>query len=557
MDVVTRITIRGLVAICALVVPTTASAATYYAAPNGMLSGACLTTETACHIALVQGHAVNPGDNIVLAEGTYDIVYEVNIPSGVNVTGASGGGRPVLRSTSDQYGVKMSGGRITNLEIEATGPYGLKLEAGADADHVDVRVTNGVGFGVQMTGPDVTLKDSTVWAKGPAAIGVDRQGNGTATIQSATIWAEGVTSTGLRSVGSNGTEDSMNCLTPATTPTTLVISSILHGNRDDAIAQVVGAFPQFCAQGSSKVFLSNSIVRESATRRLNGAIVEAVTESNLVSDAEGAPDAIAIDGANGDLRPPVGMPGIDKGYDFGISLTDVVGFERKIGLHSDIGAFETPQMPALTGIAASATSPTSAVVSGTLTPGGAPTSLLALYGTDTLNTQTQAVMIGSGATPATQSSQLTGLIPNTSYQAALRATSTTSVERSSTSTAVGFTTPAAVSISRAKAPKVHRAGKGRRKKVYVATGMNLHCRDVGVSCIGNVRVTDRSGRVTLGSARVVVKQGQSRGLAVLLNKRGQRSFSRKRKLVIQMTYVGGSVGAPASTLSKQLQLRTR
>jgi hypothetical protein len=451
----------------------------------------------------------------------------------------------------------MSGGRITNLRIEATGPFGLKLEAGADADHVEVRVTNGVGFGVQMMGNGVTLTDSTVWAKGPATIGVDRQGNGTATIRNATIWAEGVTSTGLRAVGSNGTEDSMNCLTPATTPTTAVVNSIMHGGQYDAVAQVVGAFPQFCAQGSSEVYLSNSIARDSVTRRLNGAILEAVTESNLVSDAEGAPAVIAIDGANGDLRPPAGMPGIDRGYDVGVSSTDVVGFDRTIGSRTDIGAFETPGTPQASVVAVSVTSPTSAVVSGTITPGGAPTSLLGLYGIGSLNNVTQALSIGSGTTPATQSSQLTGLTPNTSYQAALRATSTTSVERSSTSATVAFTTPAAVSLSRAKAPKALRSGKGKRKKVYVATGMNLLCGDVGVSCIGKVRLSDRSGKVTLGAARVVVKQGQSRSLAVLLNKRGQRAFSKNRKIVVQMTYVGGSVGAPNSTLSKQLRLRTR
>ena len=249
-----RTTIAAAAALCAaaLIAPAAAQATVRYAAPSGGLTtGNCTTRDTACEVNRAVETVPNPGDEVVLIAGAYEIGADtLFVPGNVNVHGEADARHTHVISTANNYVVALNndGARIADVTLtHTTGQFGaVSLSSQSTVERVNARSSlagvqtcqiwkgvmrdtfcwssgaNGTAAGTSLAGPSGThtpvLANVTAVATGSGSVGVQFNAAGSGVnIQASlrNVIADG-TSTDIRAFSSNGaTTTSVNAATSA------------------------------------------------------------------------------------------------------------------------------------------------------------------------------------------------------------------------------------------------------------------------------------------------------------------------------------------------------
>jgi CSLREA domain-containing protein len=250
---------------------------------------------------------------------------------------------------------------------------------------------------------------------------------------------------------------------------------------------------------------------------------------------------------------PNGSPAVDAAAAGDCPATDERQVVRPQGAGCDIGALEA-EAPSVTDEAASAVTPVSATVGGTLTSNalvvGASTYAFE-YGTSTSygsSTPVATTAATAAATPVT--ADLSGLAPATTYHFRL------DVTNSEGGTTLGpdatFTTPAAVpGVTTSGRVSVHRSGR----TYTVSPGIEVSCPAWASSCA--MTVSARAAHRSAGTASVTIASGQSRAASLRLARAAARKLRAKGRLRLQFTVVAGADSYPAVTTTKTVVAKVR
>lgn len=343
------ITVLAAIAVAAL--PTTASAATRYAAPYRFqpLPGGAPCTDPAkpCTIVTALASAVN-GDDVSLAAGSYtkgfvflgdtpSFTDTLTVPNGVTMHGASSTNLPVIYVQPDaqaEAGVQVgTNATIRDVEIRGTAKantpiaYSLSVFQGT-ADRVRVRTTAAPGaLLISCSLASGTIRSSACLGSGsePGAkvTGVS------ASVKTATYTIRNVTAitTVPDSVAINtGTSNGVS---------TLNISNVVARGTSADISVRAGI-----AGGSAVANVDHSNWRTQSVTAVAGASAQLVQTGPNQNGATVA-DPVFVDAGAGDFRQAAGSPTIDAGVlDLGNGPLALGGADRTIGTTTDIGADE-------------------------------------------------------------------------------------------------------------------------------------------------------------------------------------------------------------------------
>ena len=314
-----------LTGLLCLLVPSVASGAVRYAAPNG--NGSACSQAAPCPIkTAVEAAAVVNGDEIVLAGGTYSLGSDPLVASdAISIHPAAGAGRPTI-NTSNGFSVVLGAfGTLRDVDIHASAPgVGLIVSRGAVAERV-ISIASASGATGCYLAPDQTapplVSESGCIASGSGGIAVQASGSvsaGTAAVarlQDVTAVSTGPSSEGVKatSSGSGGS---------VTLRATNVIAS---GSAFDASADG-GA-------GGSLAFAQFTYSDYDTQHELTNA---AVTDPGYDSNVTGP--AMLANPAGGDIHQKAGSFTIDRGG--GTAAGDIDGDSRPQGAAPDIGADE-------------------------------------------------------------------------------------------------------------------------------------------------------------------------------------------------------------------------
>lgn len=266
------------------------------------------------------------------------------------------------------------------------------------------------------------------------------------------------------------------------------------------------------------------------------------------------------------MRLSAGSPAIDLvPASSCAATTDQRGVSRPQGAGCDAGAYEVAP-PDLAAFAASASSPTSATVSGQVTPNLRATQVTVRYGTSTgYGTTTGSTDIGADAGSEPFSTVVSGLVAGKTYHFQVAATN---ADGTSTSDDLTVTTPPVAGPPVAGLPV---AGPALLRVVVPnatvkgdVVMVRLACATGGSTCSGGLKltshVTTRGHRVVavkasaahsrkprrktvvriVGSGRYSVAAGQTKVIKLNLNAAGQRLLKARHRLPTTLTSSGAA-----------------
>jgi hypothetical protein len=323
----------ALAAAILLAVPSTASAAVVrHASPDGVNAGStCTAAEPPCSLRRAIETVAGPGDEVVVAPGTYNLTAPLNVGQNVYIHGQDGQPRPRVVSTAPVvFGMSRfaGGARLSSLQLEAPGQVvdTAQLDTGeapSVADHLVVLAgPAAVGAAADMAG-GWTLQDSVVRTEATNGIAVNSFG-GSVRVRNVTAIATDAGGVGLVADGSvTGI-----CVPPTFGVDTHAVNVIARGGAYDLEVN-------FVCSGSQSLDISFSNFRRDK--------VSTAPAGAHFDDGGGNQDAEPLFAAPAalDFHELAGSPTIDAGgQTASLGATDLDGEARVQGSAPDIGADE-------------------------------------------------------------------------------------------------------------------------------------------------------------------------------------------------------------------------
>ena len=328
----------ALAACAALVLASTATAATRYAAPAGSGPAAVCPQADPCSLEdAVEAPAVVAGDDVMVMGGAYALSDRLDIDEEISVGGTASAVPVIIAATPGDAAIAVdaAGSELHDATLMQTGGEpAIRLLSGL-IDRVSAESDGAVACEVGASGGEqALLRDSACWT-GPASFGasavtVAQAGAGTraATLRNVTAWAVAAGGTGIAVAASGGGVASIDAR-----------NVIASGSASDVAATAAGG-------SVATVGLSSS---NFATVSSSGGGTTAVTPPSASGNQTAAPEL--ADPAAGDFAEIAGSPTIDAGSaDALLGGRDLAGEPRIQGPAPDIGADERDGTPPRTTI---------------------------------------------------------------------------------------------------------------------------------------------------------------------------------------------------------------
>jgi hypothetical protein len=556
------LTLVAAVGAAASTAPAASAATQRYASPAGS-DPACSSASPCSLTQAITG--ASTGDEVIVNPGDYPVTAVLSDPAPITIHGAAGQPRPRLVFTGGgtNWLELTKGSTLRYVELHQTGSSRALQALDAKVDQVIAKAPN-FTVGIQNS----TIRNSVVVATGSSGNAI-----GTGTIATSTVTLRNVTAI---ATGSGG----------------VAIQAWAHSGA-----------------GNATIFATNVIARGGPGGHSFKALADTsgdyatitVTHSNWLNGlGVGANAAVVNGGANqgytpafvnaaaGDYRQAAGSPTIDAGLNDPFNgAFDVDGDPRKIGT-TDIGADEFVVAPAATTGPAGAVTDESAALSGSVNPGGAPTSYHFEYGPTTAygsTTSTTGAGAGTSALPA--GATLGGLSAATTYHYRVVATNSGGVTKGGDRTfttaspppppptpppptptpppppaaTLPATTPTSTTPTFAGVKLVStRLSFGGRS---VTLRLNCPAGTVG-RCSGRTKLTARrrassraASSVTLGSARFSIAAGKQAKVRVRVSRAGRRLLSGVRRLRGKDTNAARNGAGQSKTTVAAVTIRRR
>ncbi len=330
--------VRAIVAVSvlALLDVATASGATLSVAPGGTPSGNCQTS--ACDLAYAVNSAAQPGDEIIVAPGTYTLpaFSGLTLPASVFLHGVAGEQRPVIQAQPDGTPIAITApsGTVADLEIDQPNANAAALVTGGNGSQLVLTAAGQQSTAVAIYNGG-TLSDSLVLSSGPGGQGVEAQG--TPLLRNLTAIAS----------GNGGIAVKLTSNSVGGSAYVTVVNTIALGSGGDLVA----SNPYSTL---SQINVSYSDYRPGNSYTLS---------SGVLDPGAGNIAASPVFAGSTDFHEQASSPTVDAGTSSaGLGPFDLEGNPRTIGAAPDIGAYE--YVPST-----STTSPQPS------SPGGSPSSL--------------------------------------------------------------------------------------------------------------------------------------------------------------------------------------
>lgn len=327
----------ALVVAGGLVAVSSASAASRYAAPNGIATGACPQTSPCTLERAVEGPGIAAGDEVVVTAGTYAIGSGLDVDAAIEV-GGEPGAAPVINSTASGTAIRVDdpGAVVHDLEVNSTADA-LVVSAGI-GERIVARSSGTLGCIVGSTDADLALLRDTVcrstkptgtaWGVSLFVLG---DVNYVSRLRNVTAYAGGTGGYGIRVEAANGADIDVDGR-----------SVIASGGLADVFLG---------ADGTSSVDVALATSNYS-TSSAQGPGPKTITGPNVAGNQSAEP--LFTSPATGDLSQLPGSPTIDAGsLDLASGTRDATGAPRVDGPAPDIGAYEADR-----------TAPETSIVSG-------------------------------------------------------------------------------------------------------------------------------------------------------------------------------------------------
>jgi len=320
----------AVIAVLAFSAPA-AWAATRYAEPNGDGPAATCPQSDPCAIrAAISDPSVAPGDDVVVAPGTYDITPgpPLSISSAITVHGQAGQARPLFTvqpGTSAVIRLSNPGAVLSGVDLfRSSGLFLLAINAGT-AERVTA--TSGGSYACWMAGG--TLRDSVCSATGGGvAVNVTNDSS------PGTVLAD-IRNVTARAVGSAGSYGIQVTASSGAQVTASAKNVIADGAAADTFATTSGS----SSANLSMEYSNFQVVTQSGS----GTATPAGSGTNQTALP------LLADPAGGDFHQLPGSPTIDAGTtDSLLGAFDLDGQARVDGAAPDIGADEVQTAPETT-----------------------------------------------------------------------------------------------------------------------------------------------------------------------------------------------------------------
>jgi hypothetical protein len=390
-----------------------ASAATkfLYASPNGTTSGTNLCTNQSDPCSLPDALAnANDGTDLTVLPGSYQLTAPISNAAVLFMHGLAGSPRPVIMAPSGggMTAVKLggAGGSLSHLDFQAGSGWQTVLEANFNLiEDITVTGTNITKAGLVMD-PEPTsgsnlLRDSTVFVNTSSSgvVGIDI-GGGSVSAGNADVRNVTTVETGTGSGGVGLRADNVG-------------PGLVSVTAENVIASgTQGGFGATALSPGSTASLASDHSNFNGSPVTLGAGNATVSNTHPVS---GAP--LLKDMAHGDFHELPGSPTIDAGVDsVSNGANDPDGNLRTIGSATDVGAYEYAPPPSVTTLTPSSTAQTTATLTGSVNPNGAPTNVSFVLdsGPGTPQTVSTSSLTASASTqPVSQT--VSGLTPGSTY----------------------------------------------------------------------------------------------------------------------------------------------
>lgn len=314
-----------------------------YASTTGNSKQPC-TEAKPCDIATaihgVIGNEPLAKEEVVVEPGTYTITGEriEEGAYGMNVHGASGAARPVIKSSVEDMIFMGKGGTLAYLDLESEGSGEATLVDNGVVERMLMRGTPTTG-GALCQCYNGTVRDSVIIAKagshGGAAGVVSNGGKAKEALRNDTLVSESKEASAIVAVQQDSVVEEKGIKNEGNVQIT-ALNTIALNTAGGPSVEAANSGPK--EQTVAKVAVENSYY----------ATVKKV-ELGIFEDLGGHITAtpLFVNLAAGDFREATGSPTIDAGLDEPENGTvDFEGAARTQGAHTDVGAFEATPPPA-------------------------------------------------------------------------------------------------------------------------------------------------------------------------------------------------------------------
>jgi hypothetical protein len=317
-------------------VPATAGATVRHASPTGTdTTSTCTDAEMPCSLRRAVETVAAPGDEVVVAPGTYALSAPVNVGQKVDVHGAAGAPRPRIVSTAPvvfSFSQSANAARLADLRLEAPGSVvnTTRLSNATDTATLErlelLAAPAAAGIAAALAG-GWTLRDSVAHTQATNGVAV-KAFHGTVHLANVTAVATDPGGTGLLAESDVG-----GICVPPFEVEAHALNVIARGGRYDLAME-------FLCSGAQSLNVSFSNFRRSK--------ISANPASARIEDGGGNQDAepLFTAPASLDFHELAGSPTIDAGAATpALGATDLDGGARVQGSAPDIGAYETAVPP--------------------------------------------------------------------------------------------------------------------------------------------------------------------------------------------------------------------
>jgi hypothetical protein len=335
----------------------TASALTVparYATPTGSMTASCAQNDpcdliTAINDASGGGTVHVEGGNYYKAAPT---TTELKDAGNVKIIGPTAGQPAVIYSAAD-YGITFHyASSISHVELVFSGGVIGLFTLDGTADHVAVLSTSGVACGTYGA-----LSDSLCVATGDDANAIDLDSDGSGDGSSVTTWhpeIDNVTAiaTGADSYGISFRAGDAIAMHAAITNTIAQgIAADLHTNlNDETSTHPADTPPALTVRVSHSDFHTKYTERNGTQTSPSATIQPDTTNISAAPKFTHSATTYYSEAAN--------SPTINRGVKVVGADTDLLGYPRTLGATTDIGAYEFPQAPAVSGLKVTSTKAT-------------------------------------------------------------------------------------------------------------------------------------------------------------------------------------------------------
>jgi hypothetical protein len=322
----------------ALVLASPAAAATVrHASPGGDdTTSNCTAADPPCSLRRAVETVAQPGDEVVVAPGTYDLSAQLNVGSNLYVHGEDGQPRPRVVSSAPRvfsFSKYAGGARLSNLQLEAPGQVVdttrlLDGYAPSIADHLVLLAGPAASGTAANMAHGWTLQDSVVHTAATNGVAVNTF-YGSVHVTNVTAIARDPGGVGLVADGAVGGI----CVPPVYGVDSHAVNVIARGGAGDVKLS-------FVCSGSQTLDMSfSNFRRDKVLAQPAGAHIDDGGGNQEAEPLFGAPAAL-------DFHELAGSPTVDAGgITPSLRATDLDGKPRVQGTAPDIGAYETQRVP--------------------------------------------------------------------------------------------------------------------------------------------------------------------------------------------------------------------